>query len=435
MIKFNSLRVTNILLASAGLVLILIFILTGKGNLLYDEFNFVPNIFLLEKYGLSNQFLLNIKGSAGPAYGVYHHCFFYIQPFDIMTVRLANYSLLLVLLASIYFNARLLGYKDPLILTLNFIAIPFVWVFCGLGLTEVPTMACGSIGFFFFLKGILSDIKFRNRPGWVAAAGIFFSFSVMGRSFYLMAIIAMLCWFGINLLQKSKTGLSPNSISSFTTKQLLILFFVFVMTALPLPLYVFNLWGTLTPPLGTEAVGANKIAVNLWYGILACSYSGVIALILAPSWFLFKKNVLTSFAAISVVLVLINVYFGIFEFAPLHDTMAKLLPAGLFVHYGNIMPGLLASVALWFLVSTVYQLWLRKDDSVYVLIGMISLFIVFSTIKVTTQFSSRYVGQAIPFFILMFAPYEKTNLAKIIRILLGLAIGALSLYSYYNGKF
>jgi len=83
----------------------------------------------------------------------------------------------------------------------------------------------------------------------------------------------------------------------------------------------------------------------------------------------------------------------------------------------------------------VIRLYTRRLDKIYLLTGLIAMLIVFSTIKVTTQFSSRYVGQVLPFFILLFAPYEKTNWTKIFRMIIGLVIGFLSLSSYYSGNY
>jgi hypothetical protein len=435
--KVNRLRLINIGLTVAGLISILFFILCGKKKMAYDEFNFVPNIFLLDKEGLTKSFLLNIKGSAGPTYAIYHHLFFDAQSFDITSVRLANYFLLLVLLCFIFLNARLLQYKDPLILTLNFIVIPFAWVFCGLGLTEIPAMSFATMGFYLLLKGLITAIQFQYKFLYSLGAGMLFSFAILGRSFYLMAIIAVFVWLIINLLLENEEFRSGcKRFPFFSSKgQGLLLIVIFMISSLVLPLMVFDIWGALTPPLGTEAVGAKQLAIVPWYGILAFAYSGSIALILAPSFFVVNRKVVYSFLAITLLLVLSNLFLNVYEFIPLHTTMERLLPANLFLYYGRVLPGIFASVSLYFIYSTACRLWANRNDSIYLLIGIITLFIVFATVKVTTQFSSRYVGQVLPFFVLLFAPYEKINWQKIVRISLGLFIGILSLYSYYTVKY
>jgi hypothetical protein len=106
-------RQMNIILAVTGLVAILLFIITGKNHLLYDEYNFVPNISLLDKDGLTKKFVLNIHGSPGPLYAVYQHLFYNANAFNIMSVRLANYFLLIILLVFIFLSARFLRYRDP----------------------------------------------------------------------------------------------------------------------------------------------------------------------------------------------------------------------------------------------------------------------------------------------------------------------------------
>lgn len=430
-------RSVNIILSVIALVAILLFIITGKNHLLYDEFNFVPNIFLLDKVGLTKKFLLNIHGSPGPLYAVYQHLFYNAGAFNIMTIRLANYFLLIISLVFIFLTSGLLGYKDPLILSLNFIIIPFTWVFCGMGLTEMPAMTCTIIGFYLFVQGFITDIKYSHRLLFALAGGIFFSLAILGRSFYLMIVISMFFWLAFYLFyDKTYANIQRKAAWYFSTKkQAVILITVVCITALILPLLVFSVWGGLTPPLGTEAVGANNFQVVPWYGILAFAYSGFIALILAPSWFIIKKSILLYFLLATVLFIGGNVIFKIVEFAPLRTGMSKILPSYLYSLYGYILPGILASISGYFILSTAVQLYNKRFDKIYMLTGVIATLIVFSTIKVTTQFSSRYVAQALPFFIILFAPCEKTNWNKIFRMLMALSIGFLSLYSYYSGNF
>jgi uncharacterized membrane protein len=430
-------RCINIILSAIALVAILLFIITGKNHLLYDEFNFVPNILLLDKEGFTKTFLLKSHGSPGPLYPVYQHLFYNAHAFNIMSVRLANYFLMIILLFFIFLTSRLLGYKDPLILSLNFIIIPFTWVFCGLGLTEIPAMTCAMIGFYLFLKGFITDIKYVYKLLYVFIGGAFFSFAILGRSFYLMVIIAMLLWLTVYLFQERFISIiQKKRLWYFSTKkQALILITVLVISSLIAPLMVFYIWGGLTPPLGTEAVGANKLKIVPWYGILAFAYSGFIALLLAPSWFVAKKKFLLFFLGCTILLIIANIFLKIVEFAPLRTAISRIIPSQLFLYYGYILPGILASLAAYFIFSTVIRLYTRRLDKIYLLTGLIAMLIVFSTIKVTTQFSSRYVGQVLPFFILLFAPYEKTNWTKIFRMIIGLVIGFLSLSSYYSGNY
>lgn len=430
-----SARSINIILSVIALVVIFLFIITGTSHLLYDEYNFVPNIILLDKQGLTKSFLLNIHGSPGPLYAVYQHLFFNGSTFNIITIRLANYILLIISMLFIFLTSRILRYKDPLILALNFIIIPFTWVFCGLGLTEMPAITCAIIGFYLFLQGFITGIKYFYRLLFALAGGFFFSLAILGRSFYLMIVVAMFFWLTFYLYQgRIVTNIQRKTGWYFSTKkQDVILIVIALFSSVVLPLIVFSCWGGLTPPLGTEAVGANKLQVVPWYGILAFAYSGFIALILAPSWFVIKKNILLYFLLATVLFIIGNVIFKIVEFAPLRTEMSKILPTHFYSLYGFILPGILTSLSCYFIFSTAVQLYKRRFDKIYMLIGLIAMLIVFSTIKVTTQFSSRYVAQAVPFFILLFAPLETTNWNKIFRILLALLIGFLSLYSYYTG--
>jgi hypothetical protein len=428
-------RSINIALSFIGLFVIVCFIILGTNKLIYDETNFVPNILLFDKLGLSKEFLLSMHGSPGPLYSIYHHFFFKANSFNIITVRLANYFLFLILLLFIFLSAKLLNLKDPFILSLNFIIIPFTWVVCGLGLTEIPAMTCAIIGFYFFLKTFVGEKSDLKKIFFIVLSGTFFSLAILGRVFYLMIIVAIifliLFYFALEIFS------SPQKISryEYVSKKSIALLSLGIIVSLVLPFIVFAYWGALTPPLGTAAVGGKELKIVPWYGILGISYSAFIALLLAPSFFVARKNTLFYLLIGTFMLIIGNIAFKVIEFAPLKTTASKFLSTNMFSFYEYTLPAILLSLSCYFIYSTCIQFYINKFRTVYVLTGIIAIFIVLSTVKVTTQFSSRYVAQAAPFFLLFFADFEKTNWNKIFRILIGLTIGFLSLYSYYTGNY
>jgi hypothetical protein len=428
-------RSVNIALAFISILIILFFILTGTNKLIYDETNFVPNILLFDKLGLSKDFLLNMHGSPGPLYSIYQHFFFKANSFNIVTVRLANYFLVIILLLFIYLSAKLLKLKDPFVLCLNFIIIPFTWAVCGLGLTEIPAMTCAMAGFYFFLKTFVEESSTLKKIVFIVLSGTFFSLAILGRVFYLMIIIAIIFliffYFALGIFSQQQNLLR---FEYGSTKNIGFLLLIIILS-LVLPLIVFDYWGALTPPLGTAAVGAKEFKIVPWYGILAISYSACIAILVAPSFFVTRKKTIFYFLIAAFILIMSNIAFKLIEYAPLKTAASKFLSPQMFSLYQYILPAVLLSLSCYFIYSACVQFYINKLRTVYVLTGIISIFIVLSTVKVTTQFSSRYVAQAAPFFILFFADFEKTNWNKIFRISIGLAIGFLSLYSYYSGNY
>ncbi|OOQ58499.1 hypothetical protein [Mucilaginibacter pedocola] len=424
-------------LALLSLVAIAVIILCRTQGILYDESYFVPNIPRIAQLGLTNEFLLKITGSPGPTYAVIHSFFSGITHFSTLGIRLVNFGLLLLLLAFIYLNAKLMGAASPLSVAANFIFIPMVWVVCGLALTEVPTMLCAMVSLYFMLQCFKNGKPIGKQMLLAVAAGLFLSFAIMGRSFFLMVVFAALaCLFIYAIIVKPKTGVTGNSAYStpgFNNKWAVVLLGVFLLAALPLPAYVFKVWGALAPPTENVVVGADNISIVPWYALLSFCYCGFVALILAPAWFVADKRTLLATLAVSLVFLVANLINGYFEFAPMMSAAAKLLGPAMFGVYQRAIPALVVFLSFHFLLSSAIRLWQNRNNPVFVFIGLTALFIAFSAIKVKVQFSSRYVAQVVPYFLLLFIPYQKNDWTKIVRISIGAALGFVSLWFYYNG--
>lgn len=437
--KYVTPRSTSIAVSVLSLVVILIMIIT-KGNLmLYDEHNFIPNIHSLQQLGLTKKFLLGMSGSPGPTYAVIHYLFIGLTHFNITYIRITNFALLLLLLFVIYLNARLLKATDPLIITANFIVIPIIWVSCGLALTEIPAMLCAAVSVYLLLECFTKDHKFITRLILIVLAGTFLSFAILGRTFFLMIILVIPAYLLIkfllatfdNNLKKDGSNLLKHLPGN---KQLLILGIIFLACSLYLPLKVFTIWHALAPPQDTKLVGANNLSLVPWFCILSFCYCGFITLILAPNWFVINRRLLIITIVISGIFLFINIYKGYFEFAPFLSAAVKFLSPGGFTIYQRVIPALVFLFAFHFILSSVIRLWENRSDTIFIFLGLTILFIAFSTIKVKAQFSSRYVAQIIPFFLLLFIGYERTNWQKVIRVSIAAALGFVSLYFYYIGS-
>jgi hypothetical protein len=55
-----------------------------------------------------------------------------------------------------------------------------------------------------------------------------------------------------------------------------------------------------------------------------------------------------------------------------------------------------------------------------------------TNLKVMHLFSSRYVAQAAPFFVLLLLSYDKISYNKCLRAIAGMIIGFLSLETYFH---
>jgi hypothetical protein len=427
-------RMVLIAAAFLALAVILYMIVFKTSHILYDESYFVPNIFLIEKTGLTKEFLLKMSGSPGPAYAVVHSIFSPFTNNRLVGIRLTNFFLLLLLLLFIFLNARLLRSSDPLITSASFLFAPMVWVSCGLALTEVPTMLCAMISLYFLLRCISGTEGLLIKILFAFSGGLFLSFAVLGRSFFLMAIIALailLCIYSISPKLVARMRFSGGRLPvNRSNKQLLLLGCIALVTSVILPVKVFGIWKALAPPTETNIVGANSFSLMPWYCLLSFCYCGFATVLLCPGWFVLHKKVIGASLILSLLFLGFNIYYGSFEFAPFLSASKHFLSARYFQIYQRVIPGLVLFFSINFLFSSLIRL--KNEHSPIILyIGITALLIAFSAIKVKAQFSSRYVAQVLPYFLLLFIPYEKNNWLRVAGAIAGVGLGFLSLYFYY----
>ncbi|MBD1363422.1 hypothetical protein IDJ77_06330 [Mucilaginibacter sp. ZT4R22] len=425
-----------IALALACIASIAVIIITQSHGILYDEAYFIPNIHLITRTGLTTDFLLKITGSPGPTYAVIHGLFTGITHFSVLGIRLTNFGLFLLLLFFIYLNATLLNAESPITVSANFIFVPIVWVVCGLALTETPTMLCAMVSLYFMLRCFTGNQPLLPRVALAILAGLFLSFAILGRSFFLMVVLAFLACIIVNYLA---TKFDSHNIKSSKKASIVLnksgaplLLSLFLIFSLLLPIRVFMIWGALAPPTETAIVGANNLSLVPWYGLLSFCYCGFVTVILAPKWFVIEKKTIIAACIVSLVFLVVNINKGYFEFAPFLSAAGKFLSPAMFSWYQRAIPALVVFLSFQFLLSSVIRLWENRHDPVFIFIGLTVLFIAFSAIKVKVQFSSRYVAQVVPYFLLLFIPYEKPDWQKVIRVCIGSALGFLSLYFYYH---
>ncbi|RWY52295.1 glycosyltransferase family 39 protein [Mucilaginibacter gilvus] len=425
-----------ITIAVICIVSIAAIIITQSRGMLYDEAYFIPNIHLITHTGLTTDFLLKLTGSPGPTYAVIHGMLTGITHFSILGIRLTNFGLFLLLLCFIYLNAKLLNAESPVIVSVNFVFVPIVWVVCGLALTETPTMLCAMVSLYFMLLCLKGTLPLLPRIALAILAGVFLSFAILGRSFFLIVVLAFLACIIVNYLitKFDSHNITPSKkptivINKTYTPLLLSLFFIF---SILLPIRVFMIWRALAPPTETAIVGANNLSLVPWYGMLSFCYCGFVTIILAPKWFVIDKKTIVATFVVSLVFLVFNIYNGYFEFAPFLSAAGRFLNAEMFSWYQRAIPALVVFLSFQFLLSSLIRLWENRHDPIVIYIGLTVLFIAISAIKVKVQFSSRYVAQIVPYFLLLFIPYEKNDWQKVVRVSVGSALGFLSLYFYYH---
>lgn len=402
----------------AGLILLSAAAILNPNPFVFDEPLFPPNVLLMEKLGFGKQFLREMIDQApGPLYEFVHlplKSITNLEPRAMRTVNLLLFFGVIYLLTLIYkqssFDRKLAFY-----LALHIIAITTLWQVAGLVLTEIPAMLFATLTFLIgvvLLKVPVTDYK--RILLYSVLMGICGGLAILGRTPYLVMIPA---FFGVLF------------VSRFFNKQevsIPLTFGPFAVIALAMIIPIFLVWGGMVPPLQPRVEGA----IQPWHGLLACAYAGVIGVILNPKWFRFNYTILVLLLGAYIVFYILGLMELGFEYAPMATTVIRVAGINVFNVYVKLISPLLATAGFYFLVCCWYRGKENITNLVYVFALLTSLAILASSAKISHQFSSRYVAQAAPFLVIMFANADETDRWKWIRLTIGITMGFLSLNTY-----
>lgn len=388
--------------------------LTGSRTLVYDEVPYVlDTVTLLRDTGLNETFLRAYPYPAGLSNCVLLWVLeplFGIQP---PGVRLLNLLLLVVLLGVSGSLLRTSGNPQPWSGAMLVLANPITWVLAGLALTEMLAMTATLAAF-----GVFRGFGPRPAEGSVwrgSVSGVLFGIAVLSRPQYLVLaplplLVAAASRGGGRWL---KTGA-----------------FFLAVVAVCGPVVVA--WGDIVSPV-TQRDNYSHAAVSLHHLVLASGYASVMVLLLAPMWFRVGRGrggylmagVITS-------LLMCNLLTGAIEVTPARGVVQRALPSESVPHYSRLCGGLLIGFAAYFWAATaarMRELWF--DSRVEFVSALAGAVLVLSTVKITHQFSSRYVAVAVPFFVLATARYRGPRSWEAGRLALGSVFGFVVLRSYF----
>lgn len=409
----------NLLLAIgiSGYLILFLITLNHKQAPLFDEVLFIPNVYLFEEYGLSKEFLLKIDNQApGPLYQFIHYPLKSITNMTTPGIRLVNVfilGLIILLISKIVSLIKNTSFKDAFIYSLNIVAVPMVWQVSGMALTEVPAMLFATLAVLFmaivlkYEKGSLSKSLCMSLLG-----GIALGFAILGRSPFLLVAFAA----GVLLLVDLKNINRWISVA------------VFSISALAMCIPVFAIWEGLVPPQ-QAFVGAGGIVP--WHGILAFAYGALLIIIICPKWFFFNKKILIALILSYCIILVLNILVLGYKYYPLSEVLEKIFPREMMKIYPFLISPLLATLAFYFLACCAVHAWNKRTEPLFLFILACGILILSTSFKVTHLFSSRYVAQAAPFFVMISPGFDDFTVSKVLRLIIGMAIGFLSLETYF----
>ncbi len=367
--------------------------------------------------GFGRDFLLAIHHqSPGPLYQIVHAALYPITHLSSPGIRLVNVAGLALIMAGMYW---IISKRQPETATstvASLLGLPMVWPIAGMALTEIPSMvACVAMLIVTKWAQEKEDLNPAAFFATAALAGGLLAFAIMGRSMFLVGVFALPFLAGWPFQRRS-------FLWGITTAAF----------ALPFPLYMFWVWGGLTPPLARAALGGEGVNVfNLWHLLLAMGYTAFIFIWLAPKFFIMPVKWSGLVLLGSIVLSGAIVGIGKIKFFPMETVLKSALPVSTHQYAGYFFAFGFAMVAFTFLGVVLMRLYERKDRGFLIFTALFGLMVSATALKVATQFSSRYVAQAIPLFLPILAPFVKVSTTFLIRMGIGTLLGILALKSYF----
>lgn len=406
-------------IAFALLTYIVLFaaVITSRTTTCFDEQLFIHNMALFNEFGLSKTFLVQMVDQApGPLYQLVHYPLQYFTHLEAPAIRVVNMVLFFVVIFFTWLNIRLtnpsLKKEVALAWASTLVFVPVVWQVAGLALTEMPAMAASSASIYLLLLAIQ---KLQNKNSAKASllsftAGVLLGFAILGRSPFLLIGVASLALFTYPRYHSKK----------------IVLAMAYLLPALIMAIPIFFTWKGLVPP-HQQYIGHG---FSIWHGFLAFAYMGIVTLLAAPQWFVKFRWQWPLFALGYLLLFLINYHVLGLTYYTLGFTIKRFISPSLFQYYPFLIAPALLIISLFFIGSCFYRLFEKSGNNSYVFLLLSGLLLLASCAGITHLFSTRYVAQASPVFVLLFAGYDRFGYSRMLRLGIGALIGALSLYTY-----
>jgi hypothetical protein len=385
-----------------GLVFLFIMIFTSPLGPVYDEPFYIKYTQLLDQVGLSSRFLNLLPGTPGPLVAFAQYAAKPLTGIAPPGIRVVNALLLLICIVLCALTARASGSAQWLTTGLSAISIPVVWPAAGLGLSDMPAWV-------FVSLCVYCLVRWMKTPGdaqkklllWGICAGLSLGFAVLGR-------------------QNSLVILACPALYALTKRKYLASSIVLAITVTIVVAPVFWVWQGLVPP-GPLHV---PLALSPRSVVISFLYMGIFMFILAPGFYRWRP------AWIVGSLVVGFIFANKLSFVPMNSATKYLNPALIYVYQTGISMIIIA-LPLYFCGCTINRLRHDRQDAIFGS-AILGSFVIAMTAVVSPNYSSRYTTLAFPFLLLISDRYAHATIWKATRILLGMTLGALSLWTYYQ---
>jgi hypothetical protein len=403
-IRLDFLAATGCLLALAATIAI------SPPQLKYDERNHIGLAQLVVKSGWRDALTSPENPSAaGPLYPAIHLGLFPITKLQAPAIRWVNFFCfigIVLLLASYKPSVSL---EKRLVSGLSLLAIPFLWPAVGMALTELPALLFFTSFVSLFLKLIDLDDGLNPKLFGVAfAAGCSLGMAILGRQTYLVIVpisLLMMLWLGKKWLAAIVCGI----------------------TALVISGWLFALWHGLAPQ---QYYQLTQSSVSFSYLLLSLSYAAVATLFLNPLWLLQQRDkswIVCGFCGIALAYFARN-----YEDPPAKSLLVHLFGMQIGLWVGFVVGCALGAIGLiwaWIALKALWREW-HNPTRAFLLLSLGAL--VLAPIKMTAQFSSRYVVGCLGVLLLVIDSPREFGGYWAGRMVVGSFAGIAILWTYFQ---
>jgi hypothetical protein len=400
---------TEVLILALGLIFIFIHIcVTGNRPLFWDEEWYFRIVHLFEEYGVSLEFLQQTP--AGFLYPAIQYFLKFLTGYDPFGVRMVNWVLLLlviILVEDVLRRQRL----NPRF-AFRILMFPMVYVFAGLALTEMTSILFLACSLSFLSRMLSTDLQRRKVLSFLG--GVCLGLASSGRQLFIII------W-PLSLLKISRREIFGIDVRNFI---------VYTLGVCIVLLPIVIIWGGLMPPK-SPIIGVAKFTPN--HLILSFAYSFILIWLAASDWLdgLMRPGAKWLTIVLGIVAML-NFYFQWISYLPLVHLIQKVTRSPAIIDFIALSFGstaiLLAGLFFYCIIFKALESR-RESYRLYIILALLAMLTTPSIIS--NQFSSRYVGQALPLFMIALAPSMRYSYSQCVKTGIGVILGIGTLTSYF----
>lgn len=401
-------RLFTAVLMLAPWVVMAVLIAMSPPRLLHDERYQIGLAALAEKEGLVAALVSPANPSAvGALHAMIHTFFSPVTALEAPAVRWLNFLLAMAIAVCAAVAAHSKKSGEFLAAGFAMLSVPFIWPCIGLALTEIPAFAAFAVGtvLFSFLKPVGS-----NSQNCLLAflGGLAWGVAIIGRQNYLVLLPCLAVW-GIMFRQCRRVALFG------------------LLGCLLTSSWLFVLWSGLLPPSHVGKI--DPAGVEFQHVVFAAMLIGFAGFVVAPN---FLRHCSRKVWIVSLLCsALLNLLLASHASVPARGLLSQLVgSAALHILAWPIMTCLLAVALTWLYIAGGSVA--RSSDLFIKLNGIVIVGFLVLPAKIPHVFSSRYVACVIlPLLLISKAERESERSLSLLVKVLGILVGAGTLYSYY----